>query len=104
MSEPQQLDPVARPCAIHSYHSPRPWLTEGHHSPPLAWTRAAGLPPGDIVPLCSNGHAAVHAAIRQILAGRPTYRPVHQRMRPLVDEAVDFYAEHREQLVGVELP
>ena len=100
-----QLDPFRHACAIHKTHKPLPWVLHGHHVIPLAWSNRLGWRPYRTVPLCPTGHENTHVAIRQLIAGEKPLRQIDERMRPLVDEALEFWERHEADLfTGLEDP
>ncbi len=85
-------------CAIHLTHRPKPWLLQAHHVIPVAWSTRLNLENSRWVPLCGTGHDAVHAAIRQKIAGKPTTWRLDETMEPLVSEAVNFWFQNKDAI------
>jgi hypothetical protein len=99
--EPLALDPRDTKRVLHDYHSPLPWINEGHHVIPQSWTKALGMPHSRLIPACPTGHDALHAAIRAAIAGVEPIRIVDEKVKPYVDEAVLFWQEHEHELTGM---
>lgn len=97
------LPTVGTDCALHgpaSKHRPRPFLYQEHHVVLQSWTQKLGLPDWRKVSLCGTGHDNVHAAIRDLIAGRPFEFYVSPSMKLLVDEAYGFWLDHRDKLAA----
>ncbi len=93
-----QLSTIGTDCALHGpaeHHRPRPFLYQVHHVVLQSWTQKLGLPDWRTVPLCGTGHDNIHAALRDIIAGRPPEFYVSPKMKLLVDEAYGFWLDHR---------
>lgn len=102
--QPAALSPALFECELHEYHSPVVRLLERHHVIPISWTKAVGMPPSRVIPLCSTGHEAIHYFLRRMVKGETIDgRLTDERMKPLLTEAMGFFTTWSEQLRSTEL-
>lgn len=78
------MDPItataaSRPCQLHSYHSPRPSRTQGHHREPVfLQNRVYGrIQNSDLMWVCGTCHDNIHEWLEFLLgeSRRPNPEP-----------------------------